>query len=289
MRTMSGIKLLRNIFNLHPGEGPLVFLMMVISAANGIAINYYFTASSTLFIEHFDIQILPWTIIASGVALYATQIIYSFFQKRLAATNFLLVSLIFVVAMLAAISISLALIEAPWLIFVIVVLFRVMILVIIIGFWSLANRLFTLLQGKRLYPVISAGDVISISIGSFLLPFIVRLIGVENLFLIVMVSIIINIASVLIIQGKYRERLAETEPLQVSVPQQRQGNPLRSYYILLIFVLFVVGWTFNYALDYAFLGQLQSRYSSDPTAFLRTFTASVRTSRRSRRRSRSRI
>jgi ATP/ADP translocase len=139
-----------------------------------------------------------------------------------------------------------------------------MILVIIIGFWSLANRLFTLLQGKRLYPVVSAGDVISISIGSFLLPFIVRLIGVENLFLIVMVSIIINIASVLIIQGKYRERLAETEPLQVSVPQQRQGNPLRSYYILLIFVLFVVGWTFNYALDYAFLGQLQSRYSSDP-------------------------
>lgn len=65
--------LFARMFNLRPGESQIVLLMMIYSAAIGVAINYYFTAASALFLAEFGIQTLPYTILASGVALYGVR------------------------------------------------------------------------------------------------------------------------------------------------------------------------------------------------------------------------
>lgn len=170
--------------------------------------------------------------------------------------------------LLAVLRLGLALLDAAWLTFSLLIFFRIMILLLIVGFWGLANRLFTLEQGKRLFPIISAGDVISVMIGSFLVPVIINLIGTENLLLVVLLSIVICLISVMIIRQNYHTRLSESENVArpEPAPQREKAdrtNPLRSRYILLIFGLYLLAWTINYVLDFAFLGQLQDRYDGD--------------------------
>jgi len=75
------------LFNLEPGESSIVFTMMLYSAAMGLAINYYFTASSALFLGQFNVDQLSFTILALGIALYATRIVYAWVEKRLPPTR----------------------------------------------------------------------------------------------------------------------------------------------------------------------------------------------------------
>lgn len=258
---------LRRLFNIEPGESTLVILMMVYSAAIGIAINYYFTASSALFLGEFEIASLPFIILAAGFALIITRMIYARLEKRLSPARLQIASLVFLIVMLVAIRVGLALVDAPWLLFTVMVLFRVMILFLIVGFWSMANGLFTLTQSKRLFPLISAGDVIGGMIGAFLIPTIVSAIGTENLFLVVLGSIGLCLVCVVIVQRRFahpRQSAAALPAAPTPDTPPPAFNPLRSRYIVLIFGLYILTWTLNYALDYTFLGQLQVRFAADP-------------------------
>lgn len=258
-----------NIINIRAGEAKLVILMMVSSAATGIAINYYFTASSALFLAEFAIDALPYTILFASLALFLTQALYRQATTRVSPNRLQVGSLICLVALLAIIRLSFELIDAQWLAFVILVLFRVMILLLTTGFSGLADRIFTRGQNKRLLSLIGAGEVIAVMLGSFMIPIIVDTVGTENLFLVVLASMVVNLVAVLAIQRRYQEPLAESETMPVSEPASPTGadSPppvLGNRYVQLIFALFVLAWTANYALDYSFLGQLQARYAGNP-------------------------
>lgn len=259
----SGI--LARAFNIRQGERTLVFVLMLYSAAIGIAINYFFTAASALFLTRFEIETLPYTILASGVALYAVRAVVRFAEAHLSATNLLIATLVFLLILLSGLRLGLSATDSDKLTFSLLVVFRVLILLLIIGFWGLANRLFTLGQSKRLFPIISAGDVISVMIGSFLVPVIISFIGTANLLWVVVGSIAVCLGCVLFIRGHAAEKLTPSEaPIRQQDNDTPRENLFRNQYIVLIFGLYVLAWVINYALDYAFLGQLQARYVGDP-------------------------
>lgn len=260
---------LQSYFNIREGESEIVLLMMIYSAAIGIAINYYFTASSSLFLAQFPIETLPYTILLASIALMITQVGYKYVESRVSPNRLGWLSLVVVGIIVFMIRIGLEITDAGWLIIAVIVLFRVMIILLIVGFWILANRLFTLTQSKRLFALIGAGDVISIMIASFILPTVVGLIGTVNLFVIVLGSVLVCLGCQLFIQRRYHYKLTDSNPKNnTDVPQENvSGRKLmREQYIVLLFATYLLAWGINYALDYAFLGQLQSRFEGNPEA-----------------------
>ncbi len=259
---------LSDILNIQAGEGRLVALLMVYSAAMTLIINYYFTASSALFLAHYDARVLPYTIVAASLALFAYRAGYRRAEQRLTENQLVTGSLGAVAALLLLIRIALAVTDAPWLTFVVIVLFRLVILMLVVGFWSFAERLFTLGQSKRLFGTISAGGAISVMIGSFLVPVFVRLIGTENLFVIMLLCALVALACVRLIQREYQAVLA---PSDVRLSEDAATGAASSWrsllsnrYVQLIALLYVLAWTSNYILDYTFLAQLQTHFLSSP-------------------------
>ncbi len=259
---------LLDILNIQPGEGRLVGLLMVYSAAMTLIINYYFTASSALFLANYNASVLPYTIVASSLALFAYRAAYRRVEQRLAQNQLLLATLGAVAVLLLIIRVGLAVSHEPWLMFVIIVLFRVVITMLVVGFWGFAGRLFTLGQSKRLFGTISAGGAISVMIGSFLVPVLVRLIGTENLFLVMLVCVFICLACVYVVQRDYRAALAPSDVRLADDAKTVAASSWRSLlsnrYVQLIILLYILAWTSNYILDYTFLAQLQTHFLSAP-------------------------
>lgn len=264
---MSLARRLLTYFNIRPSEVEIVLLMLLYSGAAGIAINYYFTAASSLFLSVFSIEILPYTILAAGIAVFITQTGYTYLQQYISADQMTWVTLSFIILMLLGIRIGLFIFDASWLLFVVIVLFRVMYMLLSVGFWVLANRLFTLTQSKRLFALIGAGDVISVMLASFMLPVVVSIIGTVNLFFVSMANIAICLGCVLYILHRYQQQLAPTNIITKPPTDQNNDQTLfRNDYIVLIFLTYLMTWVANYALDFVFYGQLQTYFEGQPEA-----------------------
>lgn len=262
---------LGNAMNIRPGEGRLVALMLIFSAAIGIAINYYFTASSAIFLAEFDIEQMPYVYILSGFALIVTNWAYSKAQERVRATNLLIGSLAAVALGIVAIRLGLAFVDADWLVFSLFIWFRVMIIVLIVGFWTLANRLFTLTQGKRLFSLISAGDVISIMIGSFLVPLIVSAIGTANLYWIVAGAVLVCLVVAVIVRRDFMDLLQQSEVYNLDdlVSESDESatasrNFFGNRFFTLLLGMYVFAWTLNYLMDFSYFDRLQHEFESNP-------------------------
>lgn len=253
----------RRLLNIEPGESTLVFALVVYSAAIGIATTYYLTASSALFLHAFPIDRLPFAMLGAGVALLLTRFSYAQLERRLPLPQTRVSVLLFLIIMLAALRLSLAVSEAPEVVFLVMVLYRVLLLLLMIGFWGLANGLFNLSQSKRLFPLISAGSAISVMVSSFMMPVIVGILGTENLLLVVLIALSICLVCVVKIQGQTSAAAPRSDSPDPT-PTVSIFRALRSRYILLIFGVYLLTWVFNYALEYTFLGQLQARYLSSP-------------------------
>lgn len=255
---------LARLLNIRAGEERLVLLMMLYSAFIGVCISYFFTASSALFLSRYAIENLPYVFVLSGLVLLLAQIGYQWAAARLTASQLLVGSLAVVAGGTAALRLGLAMGEAGWLIFSLFIWFRLMIMLLRVGFWGLANRLFNLEQSKRLFSVISAVNVLSGIVGSFAVPLVVGVIGTENLYLVVVFAAIICLATTLTIQRRYRHHLAASE--RASEPKLREGARLlfKNRYLLHILAIYLLAWTLNYLIDFAFFERLQSRFADEP-------------------------
>ena len=94
-----------------------------------------------------------------------------------------------------------------------------------LGFWSVAVHLFNIRQSKRLFGLIGSGLTLAEALSGFLIPILVRLVGVPNLLLIAAASF----AGALVVQTYIlRSLAAQSSPLAEKTEEQKIQTPVDS-------------------------------------------------------------
>jgi ATP/ADP translocase len=257
-------KTLAATLNIKEGEEISIFLLMCISFFMGTAVAFFYTASTAMFLAVYETRMLPYSYIASGVLGYFIWVFSSKLGKSLSLSNLLLAYMSFLTVSVLILSVGVHIGHFTWLPFVLFVWVRVFTYINAIVFWVLAGRIFDLRQGKRLFGLISAGEVVSTIIGFFSIPFLLKFIKVSDLITISLFGVLICFILLYItlkkFSGKFHTPAPAKQAQQVKKERITLSEVFRTKYLLRMFLLAILPMFAMYYVDFVFLFQTKIEY-----------------------------
>jgi ATP/ADP translocase len=170
--------------NIRSEEGWLVKKLFLLQFFQGAGIAFFFTAAFALFLSKYAITELPYVFIYSSLLLWIVGFIYSRAEHKFEINNFAIIVTVFMLVSMLFFRVAFDFIQADWFLYGMLAWFNVLYLLNNLEFWGVASLLFDARQSKRLFGVISAGDIPAKFIGYTLALFTVEYIGTINLLII---------------------------------------------------------------------------------------------------------
>lgn len=272
---------LEKVFQIRKGEGLPILSLMALSYFIGWALALYYITSTTIFLQHFDSGQLPLAYTLAGVAGYLGYWALSKMDLKLGLFSQLKIKLGIVLVSILAFSLWNWLSPSPVMAFAMFIWFRVLAFISVVVFWGVAGRLFDLRQGKRIFGLISTGEVLSDVIGFFSIPLLLNYMGYTELLFLASFSMLACLFTLIIIIKKFGKQLAPPQAKPVYQKEEKKEKPFWQYlrepyfrYLFALALLPIFGIMF---IDYMFLDQTKIKYS-DPEVlgnFLSIFFGAV--------------
>jgi len=272
------MSILRRLFNVQSGEGQLTLLLFAEMFFLGIGFNFVETAVFPLFLTEFSAATLPYLYIINGIVVALLSTLYLRLGRRLTFTQGLLVLPGFLAVLAFGYWLALTLGGGRPVTFALPVLFQIAVNFGQVGFWTMAARLLTLRQSKRLFGPIGAGMWVAIVLTGFLIPLIVRAIGTVNLLLLAAGGFAAALALLWVIIGRHRDALNAVEEAAGSTgPATSLGTHLRQPYVLLMFGLTIAAWLSFFFIDNIFFNRVGARFPdpADLAGFMGLYLAGL--------------
>lgn len=257
-------KTISRLFNIEKGEKKDILLLLCFSFFGGISFVFYSTSTVSVFISTFKADMLPYAFIASGIVGYVLWYLFARIQQYLSFNRlltsgylFLLLSIVFLFFMAERTGNS-------WWYFSMFVWMRFFTFLNAVMFGGVFARIFNMQQGKRLFALISAGDVVSQMLGYFSIPLLLKNAGVGTLLWISMGGILMQLLLIVYMNQYYKEKFKPHAVASVgekNAAPQTVNDSNRSYYLLMFLVALLPMLGFYYV-DYMFLNELKLEYSS---------------------------
>ena len=254
--------------NLRPGEEKSASLMLLHSFFMGIATVFFETAASAFFLAQFDATALPFVYLAAAAASISTGLTYTHLKDRLAFTPLMVGTLGLLFVLVCLMRLGLSAFQASWLVFSMMVAYRLISILTDLEFWAVAARLYDVQQSKRLFSLIGSGEVTARILGAFSVPLLVMWLGVANLLWISAAGLLLCalILSAIVrsfpeVRGQSTETVSSGEETR---PRKKQsiGPIWRNRYFKLVFLLAFCAVLGKYFVDFAFLTQMQTRWQA---------------------------
>ncbi|MFZ4564325.1 MAG: hypothetical protein ACOYNU_13180, partial [Bacteroidales bacterium] len=198
---------LTKILNIRGEEYKPVLILMVFSFFIGMSISFYFTASNAIFLKHFKPKMIPVSFIASGIIIYLAWWIFSHIDKKISLYYQVVIKFLFVFLSVLAISIGVYAFDSGWITFIMYTWVRLIVYITLVNFWGVAGRLFNVRQGKRIFALISIGEVVSYMTGYLSIPLILKFLNTSNLLFLASFFLFICLVMVLIIFATFKDQL----------------------------------------------------------------------------------
>lgn len=267
---------LAGFFDVQPGEGRTTSLMLAHSFFMGLTTVFFETAASALFLSRYGPETLPYVYLAAAVLNTLTGLAYSALQSRLSFDRLMAGTLVFLLVVTLAFRTGLAVSRAGWLMFALLVFYRAVSILTDLEYWALAARLFDVRQAKRLFGFMGSGEVVARIGGAFSVPLLVGTVGVSNLLLASAAGSVGSLTLLaLVLKAATPEAAREPEPGATGTTDRPEvglkllSRVLSNRYLMLIVALASFGVLGKYFVDFAFLGEMRSRY--DDVKGLATF------------------
>jgi len=257
-------RILNRLFNIEKGERKDILLLLCFSFLGGISFVFYSTATVSVFISTFKADMLPYAFIASGIVGYLLWYLFARIQKYLAFGNllasgylFLLLSIVFLFFMAESSG-------NKWWYFSMFVWMRFFTFLNAVMFGGIFARIFNMQQGKRLFALISAGDVVSQMLGYFSIPVLLKSAGMPTLLWISISGILFQLVLIIFLKNYYKEKFNPHIPkaINVKVAQEPVKDQSTKSYYLLMFLVSLLPMLGFYYVDYMFLNELKLEYTS---------------------------
>ncbi|MFL6293457.1 MAG: cyclic nucleotide-binding domain-containing protein [Thermoanaerobaculia bacterium] len=251
-------------FDLRPGEGRPTLFLLAQSLCNGIFIAFFFSFANASFLSHYSARWLPSAYIASGVVGSLAVWLFSLFQRRVPFRRLLTGNLIFLLAAVCAFRLGFGLGDPRWMSLLVFVCVDPLLTLLDLGFWGLAGRTYDLQQGKRLFGLVSSGEVVAEILGFFLVPVLVSFFSRDAADLLLLAAVGLALCLLVVLAGA-RGLPAEAEagkvlPAPVERPAAPPGGLLRDRYFVRVSLLAVCLIFTLYFVDFGFLSSTRATF-----------------------------
>lgn len=260
------------LMNIRAEEAKAVFMLMAFSFFTGLTLSFYFTASNALFLKHFNPSMIPVSFIGSGVLIYLAWLGFSRIDRKLPFSRQVTTKLLFVFITVLILSAGVYWLNNSWLIFLTYTWVRIVVYITLVTFWSIAGKLFNIRQGKRIFGLIGIGEVVSIMIGYFSIPLLLRFLKAPDLLFLSSGTLLLCYLMAMLIISAFRQQLSESK----NIISNRNDNPevdktsywklVRKPYFAFISVMALLP-IFGYLfVDFLFLSQTKVEFAANPEA-----------------------
>jgi hypothetical protein len=258
---------IRESFSLRSGEAPRLAGLILCSLFLGIFSAFFLSAALSLFLAGFDISVLPYAYIASALVGYAAVTLFSRLGRRLSPPALLSVSLLAVLTLVGLFWAASLRLASLWIPFLMVVAIAPLATLLDLGFWGLASRLFDLRQGKRLFALVSAGEVVSSIVGYFLVPVLLHFLKRPiHLLPVAGGGLVLCLGVAQAIGRRYSASLREPARSATSARRGRLLILFRDRYFLLIAAAMALFVAALYVIDFGFLSEVRREFSASQSA-----------------------
>lgn len=253
-----------NLFHIHSHEYPLVRLLFLHYFFQGIGLALFFTAANAIFLSHFPIRMLPWVYVSSAAILLVTGRIYAYCEHRMKIQRLSALMLVALFLSPLLFIAGLSLWNTIWIAFLLMAWFRFMYLLSSLEFWGLSAIIFDVRQSKRLFGLISAGDIPAKLLGYLSVSLLVPFIGMYGL---LGLSSLAFFASFLFLRNLSKSKGVQL--LHEDLEHQPDANTsfLRKFFgSNLVITISILAFAATLALtliDFSFLNEVQTQFKSE--------------------------
>ncbi len=263
---------------IRPGEGHLVGLLLLLSFCVGTAKVFTMTASNTLFLAYFDAGSLPYAYITTAVVVPLVGLVMLRVEARAPFVSRVIGTLVFLAVTQVALRLLVAVAPGKVPSLGLMIWFEVEWVLTNIIFYGAMGRLLTVRQLKRLFGLVTVGEVLAMMLGGFLIQFILKILTTPDLLLFAAAAHVVGLTTFITILRRYRARLMETSADgqgKSSGAPQTKTKKHRGEYTWLIYAVIVFAFFSYYVIDNAFYERAQIRFpeSQQLASFLGQFFA----------------
>ncbi len=172
---------LLQLLNVRPSEWKVVSKLFWLQFFMGTGIAFFFTASFSHFLEKFSASQLAWVMIISSPLLFITGWIFNKFEHTVHLARVGTWVIVLMSVSILFFQLSSNWIQADWFYYLTFAWYYVLYLASNLCFWSITSTLFDVRQSKRLFAVISGGDIPAKFIGYTIAYFFVKTVGALSL------------------------------------------------------------------------------------------------------------
>ncbi len=187
---------------------------------------------------------LPKAYIAGGLVVYGLGAATSYVQQKIQFSKLVNGLIYFLMLSVTGLLLTYQFSDIKWLIFFLFVWNRVFVFVNGITFWSTASKIFDIQQAKRLYGLISTGEVVSSILSFFSVPLLLRFLATDQLLYIAAVAVVGCIVLMRLIVKRFSRQLSVIKEEREEDTRTATTDDTRSWraflsnpYYLLVFLL----------------------------------------------------
>lgn len=269
--------LLERAFRIEEGEGRAVGLSLLQAIFLGLPRLFTLTVGAALFLERYAADNIPYVYIAASVVLPLAGLLHLSIGRRVSFLRMQLGTLLVLAAVPAGFLFLLRSTSAAWPAFALFVWCGAELHLANIVLWSTANRTFTVRQGKRLFGLIGAGEIVGAIAGGAALPSLARLVGTVELLWVSVAGFLLTFLGLAVTARVSRNRLAQgPDRRSAAAPGGHELlGFLRERFLLLIFLTYSLVLSAGFFVNSIFYFQVRETFPSAAgvAIFLARFTA----------------
>lgn len=251
-----------NLFNVREEEFGMVMRLFFYSVLIGFGRIFSLISGQSLFLENYGAAELPYVYIAAGIATICIGTFYFRLGKLTQPVTMVKGNLLFM-TLVCFILYAILQLDAKWPSMVAFGWFFLLFQLQSLAFWNLASLMLDIRQGKRLFALITSGEVFALALGGLASTALSSMWHPSNLFLLAMICHGIAFIEVIFLARIYSDKLRTVAivPEALRKKENTTGLKLNSYTILLI-LYFAISEFILIFLDNAFNDGLK-RYATD--------------------------
>jgi len=279
-------KPLHLLLNLKNSETEHVYALFRVQLFIGIAHSFTNITAFTYFIYRFSIEGLPYAYLAVAGSLLALNIAYEKLEHKFSPLQLLKYIVLFSAGVLLLFWTGFLAINENTLIFMLLVWSVLFYMVTGYAYWGLVSLLFNVRESKRVFSIVGAGDIPAKLIGYLSAPFLIPVIGLNNLLAFALISLGLGFYFVNQLIKKERSGTFKIRHQRKREPVASNTNLLglknnfffKHRLIFFISLLSIVCYNVFNIIDFTFISQIKARYQdiSVLASFIAIFFAAGR-------------
>ena len=260
---MNFLDYLGKLLKIEKDEGKLVTLLFLYSFLVGMTRVFTFMPTQAIFLDRYSSSTLPWVYILAAVSTVAVGAVYLKLGNHIAIPKLVLYNFILLGIISGLLWYFLTIKDLKWPALAAFSWFFLIFSLTSLGFWNIASKLLNVRQGKRLFALVTTGEVVAFAVGGSSTGTLLKFLKTDQLLSISTTSLFLCALLVWQFGRMYSENFPSAKIRSVKVNKKGIKKPLKfDSYLVLLLAYFATSELMYFVVDNAFNAALEMNYST---------------------------